>query len=113
VVVLFAFALIWLAVALGLAAKSVETASNTPMILFLLVFLSNGFVQTQTMPGGLRQFAEYQPFSPVVDTVRGLLTHAGVGDHAIVAIAWSVGIALGAYLWATRLYDRRRAAEPH
>ena len=68
---LFAFALIWLAVALGLAAKSVETASNTPMILFLLVFLSSGFVRTQTMPEGLRQFAEYQPFSPMVDTVRG------------------------------------------
>jgi ABC-2 type transport system permease protein len=112
VLVLFAFALIWLAVALGLAAKSVETASNTPMILFLLVFLSSGFVQTQTMPGGLRQFAEYQPFSPVVDTVRGLLTNAAVGDHAIAAIAWSVGIALAAYLWAIRLYNRRRAAEP-
>ena len=82
VLVLFAFALIWLAVALGLAAKSVETASNTPMILFLLVFLSSGFVRTQTMPGGLRQFAEYQPFSPVVDTVRGLLTNGAVGDHA-------------------------------
>ena len=109
---LFAFALIWLAVALGLAAKSVETASNTPMILFLLLFLSSGFVRTQTMPGGLRQFAEYQPFSPVVDTVRGLLTNAAVGDHAIAAIAWSVGIALAAYLWAIRLYNRRRAAEP-
>ena len=67
---LFAFALIWLAVALGLATKSVETASNSPMILVLLVFLSSGFVRTQTMPDGLRQFAEYQPFSPVVDTVR-------------------------------------------
>ena len=64
VLVLFALALIWLAVALGLAAKSVETASNTPMILFLLVFLSSGFVRTQTMPAGLRQFAEYQPFPP-------------------------------------------------
>jgi ABC-2 type transport system permease protein len=112
VLALFAFALIWLAVALGLAAKSVETASNTPMILFLLVFLSSGFVRTQTMPGGLRQFAEYQPFTPVVDTVRGLLTDAAVGDHAVAAVGWSVGIALAAYLWAIRLYNRRRAAEP-
>jgi len=109
---LFAFALIWLAVALGLAAKSVETASNTPMILFLLLFLGSGFVPTQTMPGGLRQFAEYQPLTPVADTVRGLLTNAAIGDHAIAAIAWSIGIALAAYLWATRLYNRRRAAEP-
>ena len=64
------------------------------MILFLLPFLSSGFVQTQTMPDGLRQFAEYQPFTPVADTVRGLLTNAAVGDHAIAAIAWSVSIAL-------------------
>jgi ABC-2 type transport system permease protein len=113
ILALFALAMIWLAVALGLASKSVETASNTPMILFLLMFLSSAFVRTQTMPEGLRQFAEYQPFSPVVDTVRGLLTNAPLGDNAIAAIAWSVGIALAAYLWATRLYDRRRAAEPN
>jgi ABC-2 type transport system permease protein len=109
---LFGFALIWLAVALGLAAKSVETASNTPMILFLLVFLSSGFVRTQTMPDGMRQFAEYQPFSPAVDSVRGLLTNGSVGTHATVAVAWSVGIALASYLWAIRLYNRRRAADP-
>jgi ABC-2 type transport system permease protein len=112
ILALFTFALIWLAVALGLAANSVETASNTPMILFLLVFLSSGFVRTQTMPGGLRQFAEYQPFSPVVDTVRGLLTGGAIGDDAIGAIAWSVGIAALSYLWALRLYNRRRATEP-
>ena len=74
VLLLFAFALIWLSAALGLAAKSVETASNTPMFLTLLPFLSSGFVPTDTMPAGLRQFAEYQPFTPVTQTVRGLLT---------------------------------------
>lgn len=109
--VLFALALICLAVALGLAAKSVETASNTPMVLFLLVFLSSAFVRTRSMPGGLRQFAEYQPFSPVVDTVRGLLANTGVGSHAMAAVAWSVGITVASYLWAIRLYDQRRAAE--
>ncbi len=109
---LFAFALIWLAVALGLAAKSVETASNTPMILILLPFLSSCFVPTGTMPPGLRQFAEWQPFTPAADTVRGLLSGAAVGDHAIAAIAWSIGIAVVSYLWAMRLYERRRAAEP-
>jgi len=64
------------------------------------------------MPAGPRQFAEYQPFTPVADTVRGLLTGAATGDHAIAAIAWSIGIAVVAYLWAIRLYNRRRAAEP-
>jgi len=112
VLALFAFALIWLAVALGLAAKSVETASNTPMILLLLLFLSSGFVPTATMPAGLRQFAEYQPFSPAADAVRGLLAGTAVGDHAIASIAWSIGISVAAYLWAIRLYNRRRAAEP-
>jgi ABC-2 type transport system permease protein len=112
ILILFALALIWLAVALGLAAKSVETASNTPMILMWLPFLSSAFVATATMPAGLRQFAEYQPFTPVADTVRGLLTGAAVGDHAIAAIAWSIGIAVVGYLWAIRLYNRRRAAEP-
>ena len=113
VLVLFAFALIWLSTALGLAAKSVETASNTPMFLTLLPFLSSGFVPTATMPAGLRQFAEYQPFTPVTQTVRGLLTGGPIGTHAIAAIPWSVGIALASYLWAIRLYNRRRAATPN
>jgi ABC-2 type transport system permease protein len=109
ILALFAVALIWLAVALGLAAKSVETASNSPMILILLPFLGSGFVPTATMPSGLRQFAEYQPFTALADTVRDLLTGAAIGDHAIVAMAWSTGIAVVGYLWALRLYNRRRA----
>jgi ABC-2 type transport system permease protein len=112
VLVLFAFALVWLSAALGLAAKSVETASNTPMFLTLLPLLSSGFVPVATMPPGLRQFAEYQPYTPVTQAVRALLTGAPAGSHVIAAVAWSVGIALVCYLWAVRLYSRRRAAEP-
>jgi len=107
--VLFAFALIWLATALGLVAKSVETASNTPMFLTLLPFLGSGFVVLATMPTGLRQFAEYQPFTPATDTLRGLLTGTPIGNNAIIAVAWSVGIALASYLWARRLYANRRS----
>jgi ABC-2 type transport system permease protein len=107
---LFAFALVWLSTALGLAAKTVETASNTPMVLTLLPFLGSGFVPTATMPAGVRQFAEYQPFTPVIEAVRGLLNGTGAGMHAVAAIAWSVGIALASYLWATHLYNRRRGA---
>jgi ABC-2 type transport system permease protein len=109
---LFAFALIWLSAALGMAAKSVETASNTPMFLTLLPFLSSGFVPTASMPAGLRQFAEYEPFTPVTQTVRGLLTGGPIAAHATPAIVWSVAIALASYLWAVRLYNRRRAATP-
>lgn len=108
ILALFAFALVWLATALGLAAKSVETASNTPMFLTLLPFLGSGFVPTDTMPAGLRHFAEYQPFTPVTETVRGLLTGTPIGTHAIAAIGWSVGIAIASYLWALRLYTNRQ-----
>jgi len=113
ILALFAFALIWLSAALGLAAKSVETASNTPMFLTLLPFLSSSFVPTASMPAGLRQFAEYEPFTPVTQTVRGLLAGGPIGTHAIAAIAWSAGIALVSYFWAVRLYNRRRAAQPN
>jgi ABC-2 type transport system permease protein len=104
-VLLFSLALVWLASALGLAAKSVETASNTPMFLTLLPFLGSGFVPTASLPTGLRQFAEYQPFTPITETVRGLLTGTGIGTEAIAAVAWSVGIAVLSYLWARHLYE--------
>ena len=106
---LFAFALVWLATALGLAAKSVETASNTPMFLTLLVFLGSGFVPASTMPAGLAQFARYQPFTAVTETLRGLLSGTAIGTNAVVAIAWSVGIALVSYVWALHLYHHRRS----
>jgi len=105
---LFAFALVWLATALGLAAKSVETASNTPMFLTFLPFLGSGFVPTATMPDGLRQFATYQPFTSVTETLRSLLTGTPIGTNAIAAIAWSIGIAAASYLWALRLYKQQR-----
>jgi ABC-2 type transport system permease protein len=108
VLTLFAFALIWLATALGLAAKSVETASNTPMFLTLLPFLGSGFVPAASMPVVLRQFATYQPFTPVTETVRGLLTGTPIHANAIGAIAWSVGLTIAAYVWAIHLYTHRQ-----
>jgi len=108
VLMLFSLGVIWLATALGLAAKSVETASNTPMFLTLLPFLGSGFVPTDTMPTGLEQFARYQPFTPVTETVRGLLTGTHVGTNAIAAIAWSIGLAAASFLWAIHLYAHRQ-----
>ena len=103
---LIAIALTWLSVALGLAAKSVESASNTPMILMLLPFLGSGFVPTEGMPVGLRWFAEYQPFTSVIETLRGLLLGTPIGSSAIFAIAWCTAITLAAYLWAKGVYNR-------
>lgn len=107
VLAVFTFALTWLSVAFGLVSKSVETASNLPMVLILLPFLGSGFVPTNSMPAGLRWFAEYQPFSPVIETIRGLLLGGPVGNSAVLAVGWSAGIALFGYLWAKRLFNRR------
>jgi ABC-2 type transport system permease protein len=104
--VLTSVALTWLTVALGLASKSVETASNTPMFLLLLPFLSSAFVPTSSMPAALRWFAEYQPFTPITETLRGLLLGTGIGHQAMLAIAWCVVTAFGSYLWAKSLYRR-------
>jgi ABC-2 type transport system permease protein len=103
---IFAFALTWLTVALGLASDSVETASNTPLFLVLMPFLGSGFVPTESMPIGLRWFADYQPFTPVIESVRGLLTGSPAGNDVLLALGWSVVIALGSYLWAKTLYNR-------
>jgi ABC-2 type transport system permease protein len=106
ILVLFAFALTWLSVALGLAAKSPEAASNLPTPLIILPFLGSGFALTASMPAAIRWFAEYQPFTPVIDTVRGLLTGGPIGHNAVLAIAWSLAITLGSYLWARKLFSR-------
>jgi ABC-2 type transport system permease protein len=100
------YAVIWLAVALGMVTKNVETASNLPMPLILLPVLGSGFVPTDSMPTGMRWFAEYQPFTPIMNTLRGLLMGTPIGDSGVLAIAWSVGIGLAGYLWARRLFNR-------
>jgi ABC-2 type transport system permease protein len=107
---LTSFAISWLSVALGMAANSVETASNFPIFLILLPFLSSGFVPTESMPGALGWFAEHQPFTPLIETVRGLLEGTPIGDSAIIAVGWCVAITVLSYLWARRLYDRDPAA---
>jgi ABC-2 type transport system permease protein len=104
--VLFTFALIWLTVALGLVSKTVEGASNLPMPLLLLPFLGSGFVPTDSLPAGIKWFAENQPFTPIMETVRGLLTGTEIGNSGWISIAWCVGIALVGYLWAKKLYNR-------
>lgn len=101
-----ALGLTWLSVALGLAAKSVESASNTPMILLLLPFLGSGFVPTDGMPVGLRWFAEYQPFTAIIETLRGLLLGTPIGNSGVIAAFWCAAITLGGYLWAKSLYNR-------
>jgi ABC-2 type transport system permease protein len=103
---LSAVALTWIAVALGMVTKSVEAASNLPMPLLLLPFFGSGFVPTASMPDPLRWFADNQPFTPVIETIRRLLFGGDIGTNGLVAVAWCVAITLVGYLWARRLYDR-------
>lgn len=102
-----AFALTWLTVAMGMASQSVESASNTPMFLVLLPFLSSGFAPTESMPTAVAWFAEHQPFTPFIEAVRSLLAGAPSGSDIVATAAWCVVIALGSYLWARGSYERR------
>lgn len=94
VVTLVAWALTWRTVALGLATKSVEAASNLPQPLILLPFFGSGFVPTDSMPTGMRWFAEYQPFTPIVDTLRGLLLGTSIANSALLSVARCAAITL-------------------
>src|SRR6476469_5970007 len=105
-------ALTWLSVALGMVSKSVETASNLPMFLLLLPFLGSGFVPTDSMPAGVRWFAEHQPFTPIMETLRGLLLGTPIGDSGVRAVAWCAGIGLAGYIWAKRLFNRDPSRSP-
>ncbi len=107
IVLLLAVAAGWLTIALGLAAKSVETAGLAAVPLVMLPFFSSAIVPAEKMGPGLRQFAEYQPFTPIIETIRGLLSGAPSTGTAIIAVAWCVGIALAGYLWARSTFKKR------
>ncbi len=106
---LVSFAMTWFTVALGLASPNPVTASNWPMIFVLLPFVGSGFVPVASMPAGLRWFAEHQPFTPLMDTFRGLLAGTPDGSDGLWAVGWCVVIGCGGYLWARRLYRTRAA----
>ncbi|MFF5291118.1 ABC transporter permease [Paractinoplanes globisporus] len=108
--VIVTFSLVWLCVALGQVSGTVETASNAPMPLILLPFLSSGFVPTDSMPAGLRWFAEHQPFTPIIETLRGLLMGTPIGNDWWIALLWCAAMALGGYLWSKKLFNRESAS---
>jgi ABC-2 type transport system permease protein len=105
--VLIAYAISWLGVAMGMQAKSVETASNWPLLLTFLPFLSSGFVPTESMPEWLQWFAQYQPFTPFIEAIRGLLLGTPLGWSPALAIGWCVVIVVAAYAWSTAIYERK------
>jgi len=101
------FTLAWLGLAFGLAAKTVASASNGPFPLILLPLVGSGIVPTSTMPAGLRYFAEYQPFSPMINTLRGLLLGTPIGWSWLIALAWCAGLGLLGVVWSISVFNRR------
>jgi len=107
---MLALALTWLTVAFGLLAKTPAGANSLSLLPAILPFVSSAFIPTGSMSGGVRWFARSEPFTPIIDTMRGLLTGTGIGNSAILAIAWCAGLTLVGHFWARALYNNRRPA---
>jgi ABC-2 type transport system permease protein len=106
-VLLLSFAIGWFTVALGLFAKSPETAGLGTVPLIMLPFFSSAIVPAGKMGAGVRQFAEYQPFTPIIESFRGLLAGAPQAGDLVAALAWCAGLAIVGYVWATATFNRR------
>ncbi|MEU7472259.1 ABC transporter permease [Streptomyces sp. NPDC044984] len=104
--VLFALALTWIAVGMGLVSPNVEAAANSAQPLILLPLISSAFIPADTMPGWFRPVAEYQPFTPAIETLRGLLLGTEIGHHGWIAIAWCVALTVLGYRWSTARFNR-------
>jgi ABC-2 type transport system permease protein len=107
ILLLFTLALTWIAVIPGLTAKSVDGASAFAYPLIFLPFISSAFVPTETMPGPVRAFAEHQPVTSIVNTIRDLFIQQPVGTGIWTALAWCIGVLIVAYMFANIAYRRR------
>ncbi|MEU8506636.1 ABC transporter permease [Streptomyces brevispora] len=104
--VLFATALTWIAVGMGLISPNAEAASNNALPMILLPLLSSAFIPVDTMPGWFRPIAEYQPFTPAIETLRGLLLGSEIGNNGWLAVLWCLGLAVLGYFWSTSKFNR-------
>lgn len=108
-VLLFTAATTWLAIVFGLLAKSAEGAGAFSYILLLLIFVSSGFTPTDKMAPALRAFAENQPMTPIIETMRSLMINGTAGPHIWIAVVWCLGLLAVSYLAAIRLYKAKTA----
>jgi ABC-2 type transport system permease protein len=107
ILALFTLALTWIAATAGLSARSMDGAVAFSYPLLFLPFISSAFVPTESMPSGVRLFAENQPVTSIVESIRALLSGQPVGNDLWVALGWCVGILLVAYVFAMQAYKRR------
>jgi ABC-2 type transport system permease protein len=104
---LFTLGITWMGVAFGLVGQTPAGANSLALIFQILAFTSSAFVSTALMPSGVRWFAEHQPFTPVIDTLRGLLLGTSVDSNTVIlAVAWCITLALLGFLWARAVYNR-------
>ncbi|MFH9469763.1 ABC transporter permease [Streptomyces clavifer] len=103
---LFALALTWIAVGMGMASPNAEAASNNATPLIILPLISSAFVPVEAMPGWFQPIAEYQPFTPAIETLRGLLLGTEIGHNGWLAVAWCLGLTVLGYLWSKAAFDR-------
>ncbi|MCM1970593.1 ABC transporter permease [Streptomyces sp. NPDC002812] len=103
---LVSLALTWIAVGMGLTSPNAEAASNNAMPLMILPLLSSAFVPVDAMPGWFQPVAEYQPFTPAIETLRGLLLGTEIGNSGWIAVAWCLGLAGLGYFWSKSLFQR-------
>ncbi|MFB7311046.1 ABC transporter permease [Streptomyces sp. NPDC056192] len=104
--VLFALALTWIAVGMGMVSPNAEAASNNAMPLIFLPLISSAFVPVDAMPGWFQPIAEYQPFTPAIETLRGLLLGSEIGHNGWLAVAWCLGLAVLGYFWSKAVFNR-------
>ncbi|BBJ42228.1 ABC transporter permease [Streptomyces antimycoticus] len=104
--VIFALALTWIAVGMGMASPNAEAASNSAMPLILLPLISSAFIPIDSIPGWFQPIAEYQPFTPAIETLRGLLLGTEIGHNGWLALAWSIGLTVLGYRWSTASFKR-------
>ncbi|WP_329157422.1 ABC transporter permease [Streptomyces sp. NBC_01717] len=104
--VLFALALTWIAVGMGMVSPNAEAASNNAMPLIFLPLISSAFVPVDAMPGWFQPIAEYQPFTPAIETLRGLLLGSEIGNNGWLAVAWCLGLAVLGYFWSKAVFNR-------
>ncbi|MGW6420946.1 ABC transporter permease, partial [Streptomyces sp. NPDC055055] len=105
-VALFALAFTWIAVGMGMGSPNAEAASNSATPLILLPMISSAFVPLETMPGWFRPIAEYQPFTPAIETLRGLLLGTEIGNSGWIAVAWCLALTALGYRWSKAQFDR-------
>ncbi|MFJ8362973.1 ABC transporter permease [Streptomyces sp. NPDC093984] len=103
---LFALALTWIAVGMGMVSPNAEAASNNAMPLIFLPLISSTFVPVDAMPGWFQPIAEYQPFTPAIETLRGLLLGSEIGHNGWLAIAWCLALTVLGYVWSKSVFDR-------